>query len=286
MEGLLSKEYADSRFAEINWTMNDPDVKPGDPYPFMGEVNPFTEYLDNWTTEGGEEGLSHAAPGDVGSGRGGMTLAMATPSRISEDELYDQDFYTGTTSIQAVDEEGWVVSVTPSGGWIPAVLAGRTGVGLSQRAQSYVTDPADNPFNVVEPGKRPRATLTPGLAMKDGKPFLSFAVQGGDGQDQNLLQFFLNVVEWGMNVQQAAEAPNINSYQMRGSFRGHESDPGRMLIQSSVPPWVQAQLRQMGYRLTISDRTSGPINAVFFDWEHGGFWGGSSNHGDDYGVVW
>jgi gamma-glutamyltranspeptidase/glutathione hydrolase len=94
------------------------------------------------------------------------------------------------------------------------------------------------------------------------------------------------MVEWGMNVQQAVEAPNINSYQMRGSFGEHASDPGRLLIQSSVPPWVQTQLQQMGYRLTISHRTSGPINAVFFDWEHGSFWGGSSNHGDDYGIVW
>jgi gamma-glutamyltranspeptidase/glutathione hydrolase len=200
--------------------------------------------------------------------------------------MYDQDFYAGTTSIQAADKEGWVVSVTPSGGWIPAVIAGKTGVGLSQRAQSFVTDPADNPFNVVEPGKRPRATLTPGMALKDGKPFLSFAVQGGDGQDQNLVQFFLNMVEWGMNVQQAAEAPNMNSYQMRGSFGDHESAPGRMLLHESVPPWVQSQLRAMGYSLTFSPRTSGPINAVFFDWANGGFWGGSSNHGDDYGIVW
>ncbi len=291
MEGLLSKDYAQARFGEINWAMNDPDVGPGDPYPFMGESNPFSEYLENWTTTGGGGGLDHAAPGDAGSGRAGgrSTLRLGEGEaavRVSGDQLYDQDFYAGTTSIQAVDEEGWVVSVTPSGGWIPAVIAGRTGVGLSQRAQSFVTDPADNPFNVVEPGKRPRATLTPGLALKDGKPFLSFAVQGGDGQDQNLLQFFLNMVEWGMNVQQAAEAPNMNSYQMRGSFGDHESAPGRMLLHQSVPPWVQSQLREMGYSLTFSARTSGPINAVFFDWENGGFWGGSSNHGDDYGIVW
>ena len=106
----------------------------------------------------------------------------------------------------------------------------------------------DNPYNVIEPGKRPRATLTPSMALKDGKPFLSFAVQGGDGQDQNLLQFFLNVVEFDMNVQQAAEAANINSYQMRGSFGEHESRPGHMTLTDSTPPWVRgesaARLRQ------------------------------------------
>ena len=125
--------------------------------------------------------------------------------------MFDTPFYRGTTSIQAADTSGWVVSITPSGGWVPAVIAGRTGVGLSQRAQSFVLDPSENPFNVIEPGKLPRVTLTPSLALKGGKPFLSFAVQGGDSQDQNLLQFFLNVVEFGMNVQQALEAPAVIS---------------------------------------------------------------------------
>ena len=178
------------------------------------------------------------------------------------------------------------MSITPSGGWIPAVIAGETGIGLSQRAQSFVLDEADNPYNVIEPGKRPRATLTPGMALKDGRPFLSFAVQGGDGQDQNLLQFFLNVVEWEMNVQQAVEAPNMNSFQMRGSFGEHETRPGRMLLQDQTPPWVRSALEAMGYEMTFAERTSGPINAIFFDWENGAFWGGASHHGDDYGIAW
>jgi len=291
MTGLLSKEYARSRLLEVDWTRNDPDVGPGDPYPFMNATNPFKSYLEAWTTTGAGQEMDSMAFGGSRALRAAVVATASrgvgpNPSNVTPVDLYDRAFYAGTTSIQAADEEGWVVSVTPSGGWIPAVIAGRTGVGLSQRAQSFVTDPADNPFNVVEPGKRPRATLTPGLAMKDGKPFLSFAVQGGDGQDQNLLQFFLNVVEWGMNVQQAAEAPNMNSFQMRGSFGEHESDPGSMLLHDAVPPWVQDQLRAMGYTLTFSARTSGPINAIFFDWENGAFWGGSSNHGDDYGIVW
>ena len=176
--------------------------------------------------------------------------------------------------------------MTPSGGWLPAVLAGETGIGLSQRMQSFVLDPAMNPYNVLEPGKRPRATLTPSLALKDGEPFLSFAVQGGDGQDQNLLQFFLNVVEFGMNVQEAAEAANFNSYQLRSSFGAHESEPGSMLLNSKVPEWIRDELTGMGYSLRFAPRTSGPINAIWFDREHGTFWGGSSQHGDDYGVAW
>src|SRR5690606_40867719 len=93
---------------------------------------------------------------------------------------------------------------------------------FSQRMQSFGLDENLNPFNLPEPGKRPRVTLTPSLALKDGKPILAFSVQGGDSQDQNLLQFFLNVVEFDMNVQEAAEAANFNSYQMQSYFGAHE----------------------------------------------------------------
>jgi gamma-glutamyltranspeptidase/glutathione hydrolase len=178
------------------------------------------------------------------------------------------------------------VSVTPSGGWIPAAIAGRTGIGMSQRMQSFVLDRAQGPFNVLEPGKHPRVTLTPSLALKDGKPYLAFAVQGGDTQDQNLLQFFLNVVEFGMTVQQATEAANFNSYQMHSSFDDHKIEPGRMTLSESMPAWVREELQRMGYRLDYQRLTSGPINAVFFDRPRGTMWGGSSNHGEDYGIAW
>jgi len=159
-------------------------------------------------------------------------------------------------------------------------------MGLSQRMQSFVLDEAENPYNVVTPGKRPRVTLTPTLAVKDGQPYLSFAVQGGDTQDQNLLQFFLDVVEFGMNVQEACEAPNITSHQMRSSFGAHESRPGVVTLAEAVPDWVRKELRRMGYTLEFDRLNSGPINAIHFDRKHGTMWGGSSNHGEDYGIAW
>jgi gamma-glutamyltranspeptidase/glutathione hydrolase len=272
--GLLSKEYAKSRYAQINWERNDPNVKPGDPYPFQGGTNPFRQLLAQWKVEAASDSARRSGQQD-----------RVVPEGDADSAFYDS-FQRGTTSIQAADTSGWVVSVTPSGGWIPAVIAGRTGVGMSQRAQQFVTDAADGPFNVIAPGKHPRVTLTPSLALKDGEPFLSFAVQGGDSQDQNLLQFFLNVVEFGMTVQQSVEAPNINSYQMRSSFGDHESRPGRMLVASSTPDSVRTALRRMGYTLQFEQRTSGPINAIFFDRKHRTFWGGSSNHGEDYGIAW
>jgi len=267
IRGLLSKEYARERAKLINPDHNDPDIKPGDPYPFQGGTNPYLPLLQRWS------------PRPVTTTESGTEDAAALAA-------FDEAFRRGTTSIEAADSSGWVVSVTPSGGWIPAVIAGHTGIGVSQRAQQFVVDSSDNPFNVIVPGKRPRVTLTPSLAMKDGKPFLAFAVQGGDTQDQNLLQFFLNVVEFGMNVQQSVEAANITSYQMRNSFGEHKTEPGRLTLRDDTPSWTRQELRRMGYRLEFDDRTSGPINAIFFDWKHGSFWGGSSNHGEDYGIAW
>jgi len=199
---------------------------------------------------------------------------------------HDEAFVAGTTSIQAADANGWVVSITPSGGWVPAFIAGTTGVGLSQRMQSFVFDENQNPFNVLAPGKRPRATLSPSMALRDGKPFLSFAVQGGDAQDQNLLQFFLNMVEFKMSVQQAVEAANINSYQMHDSFGDHASEPGRLVVRNDIPVWVRSERERMGYAVEGWNRTSGPINAIFVDRAHGSLWGGSSDFGEDYGVAW
>ena len=266
LAGLLSKAYARERLREIDPAKNRPDLGPGDPYPFQKGTNPFPDLLKTWN-----------AGAASGENRPGWQV-----SSLSADEA----FHAGTTSVLASDAEGWVVSITPSGAWVPAVIAGKTGIGLSQRMQSFVTAPEDGPYNVVEPGKRPRVTLTPTLATRGGKPFLAFAVQGGDSQDQNLLQFFLNVVEYGMTVQEATEAANVNTYQMRSSFGDHKIEPGRLTLAESVSPWVRDELRKMGYKLDFEERTSGPINAIEIDAEHGTMWGGSSNHGEDYGIAW
>ena len=277
IRGLLSKEYARQRASLIGADRNDDKAGPGE-----GKTNPYTELLK-------QRGLTI----DTTNRRnpGFLPAHDARAMIATPDSLYLDRLHRGTTSVEAADESGWVVSITPSGGWIPACIAGRTGVGMSQRMQSFVTDPTLNPFNVVEPGKRPRVTLTPTLALKDGKPFLSFAVQGGDTQDQNLLQCFLNIVEFGMTVQQAVEAANINTNQLWLSLGGTKvSDrrprPGQLLLHNSTPQNVRTALQQMGYTLSFDDRTSGPINAIWFDWKHGSFWGGSSNHGEDYGIGW
>jgi gamma-glutamyltranspeptidase / glutathione hydrolase len=263
MKGLLSKEYAKDRAKLINPDMNDAKAGPGDPYPYEGKVNPYTQILKNW---------------------GNASVEPKANAPLSDE--FKEAFTAGTTSVEAADKEGWVVSITPSGGWVPSCIAGNTGIGMSQRMQAFVLDPKENPFNVVEPGKRPRMTLTPSLALKDGKPFLSFAKQAGDEQDQLLLQFFLNMVEFNMMVQESCEAPSFKTFQMFSSFGKHEKKIGGMTLNEQTPPYIRKDLSRMGYKIEYQDRTSGPINAIYFDWKHGTFWGGSSNHGEDYGIGW
>ena len=261
IEGLLSKDYARERARLIRPDRNNPHISHGQPPGVENDRGFFEKIFEKVIGENVET--------------------------VRDDEA----FFSGTTSIQAADKEGWVVSVTPSGGWVPAVIAGETGVGLSQRMQSFVLDPDQNPYNVVEPGKRPRVTLTPSIALRDGRPYLSFAVQGGDAQEQMLLQFFLNIVEFGMNVQQAAEAENFLSYQLHQSFGEHIKEPGRLGVNESVNKYTRDRLRQMGYWVEVGfwgdyQNTSGPINAIYFDQENGIMQGGSSTHGDDYGIAW
>ncbi|HJQ10105.1 MAG TPA: gamma-glutamyltransferase, partial [Gemmatimonadaceae bacterium] len=168
VEGLLSKQYAKSRYAQIDWTKNDPSIKPGDPYAFQagGEKNPYAALLTSWniaafvprdSARSGQQDAAPAAPAPAAPTTNQNFVAPDfMPDAVSlRDAGFLESFYAGTTSIESADEEGWVVSVTPSGGWVPAVIAGHTGIGLSQRAQSFVTDASDGPFNVIEPGKRP-----------------------------------------------------------------------------------------------------------------------------------
>ena len=271
VEGLLSKEYASERRKLIDPDQNLTNYLPGDPYAFQDGDNPYEELRQNWQVippvaeAEGEEGFQQA-------------------SLMS----FEEGFRAGTTAIQAADKEGWIVSVTPSGGWVPAYIAGKSGIGLSQRMQSFVLDEALNPYNVVAPGKRPRVTLTPSMALKDGKPLISFSVQGGDLQDQNTLQFFLGMVEWHMNIQRAAEGQgNFISYQMQSSFGAHDAQPGRIQIpENHVTPDTLDRLGDMGYDVEILDRVYNPMMGIWFDWANGTMQGGASDYGDDYGIAW
>ena len=155
MRGLLSKEYARERAKLDQPGAERPGRRsPAIPYPFQGETNPFRELLRGLDRPRANEA---GAPADRDRRLGRMRR---------------RGFYAGTTSIEAADAEGWVVSVTPSGGWVPAVIAGRTGIGLSQRMQSFVLDPAENPVQRARAGQAP-ARDAHADAGAEGRPAVS-----------------------------------------------------------------------------------------------------------------
>lgn len=151
-----------------------------------------------------------------------------------------------TTSISAVDRWGNMFSGTPSGAWLPSVIVGDTGIPLSTRLQSFVLTPGH--ANELAPGKRPRVTLSPTLVTKNGKPFLVMATPGGDNQDQAMLQVLLNIIEFNMTPQEAAEAPRFQSEHFYSSFGFHEFTPGRVNLEGRIAKTVIDSLNAMGHK--------------------------------------
>jgi len=173
-------------------------------------------------------------------------------ARLSGRNAQHQD----TTCVNVIDGAGNMFSATPSGAWVPAVIAGDTGIPLSQRAQSFVL--TEGHPNQLAPGKRPRITLTPTLALKGKSPWLAFSTPCGDGQDQTLLQVFLNVAEFGMNPQEAVEAPRFNSQAMYSSFDDHSDKPLVLDLEKRIPEEVFRQLRARGHKLNVQGEWGNP----------------------------
>jgi gamma-glutamyltranspeptidase/glutathione hydrolase len=191
-----------------------------------------------------------------------------------------------TTCVNVIDKDGNMFSATPSGAWLPAVVAGDTGVLMGQRLQSALTDP--NSPNVVAPGKRPRITLTPTLVLKDGQPFMILSTPGGDNQDQALLQVLLNVIEFGMNPQEAVEAPRFDTQHYISSFDNHEFLAGVLNIESRIPADVIRQLNSRGHKLKVQSAwgTGSSPTVIMFDAKSGVISGGADPRRGRYAVAW
>ena len=191
-----------------------------------------------------------------------------------------------TTCVNVIDKDGNMFSATPSGAWLPAVVAGDTGVLMGQRLQSALTDP--NSPNVVAPGKRPRITLTPTLILKDGQPFMILSTPGGDNQDQALLQVLLNIIEFGMSPQEAVEAPRFDTQHYVSSFDNHEFRAGVLNIESRVPAEIIAALESRGHKMktqTPWGTTSAPT-VIVYDAKSGVISGGADPRRGRYAVAW
>ena len=244
---LISKEYANLRRPLINPEKASAEHIPGDPVHMQAR-----------------------APAEF------------VPSRYSHRNGEPQD----TTCVNVIDKAGNMLSATPSGAWIPALIAGDTGIPLTQRAQAFVLTPGHP--NQLAPHKHPRFTLTPTIALREGKPWLAFSTPGGDSQDQTLLQIFLNVVEFGMNPEEAVEAPRFNSEAMYSTFDDHSDQPLVLDVETRISEPVLEALRERGHKLVMQGEWGNPTapTMVLYDPATGVIKAGADVRGHRYALAW
>jgi gamma-glutamyltranspeptidase/glutathione hydrolase len=230
-------------------------------------------------------------PGDPSHGAAllnGRPDATSSPNRNTQAVTELQKEHGDTTSLQVADVEGNLFSATPSSGWIlgGAFVAGRTGVPMSNRMQAFHLDPASP--NVLAGGKRPRTTLTPTVVLKDGKPFLAIGTPGGDSQDQQILLVLLNIIDYGMDIQAAIEAPRVNSLHPVSSFDNHRAQPGVLEVERSLPTGVLDELKARGHVLLVRPAfgISTGVVAAGFDPASGQLRGGADLRRERAIVAW
>ena len=248
-EVLLSARYAALRRALIDPKRASVDQRPGDPATGAGllDILPSKGGMDLPAKAGSYLQLPIDPQGRNGSLDSSRLQAGDPPATETELQKEKGD----TTSLQVADADGNLFSATPSSGWLlgGAFVAGSTGVPMSNRMQAFNLDPSSP--NVLAGGKRPRTTLTPTVVLKDGKPFLAIGTPGGDSQDQQILLVLLNILDFGMDVQAAIEAPRVNSLHPVSSFDNHRPMPGVLEVESTVDPAVVAELKARGHSLLV-----------------------------------
>jgi gamma-glutamyltranspeptidase/glutathione hydrolase len=248
-QGLLSKDYAKERRKLIDLGRVSMDMRPGDPYPFETKQLSF-----------------HLPPPPSIEFRPGEK---------------------GTTGTRAADHEGNLFSATPSGGWFRTspILEG-LGFVLPTRGQIFWLD-ASKP-NALLPGKRPRTTLTPSLALRNGQPYMVFGTPGGDDQDQVNLQFFLNVVDFGMDIQSAIDAPNFQILQFPSSFFPRKASPGVIELEGRFAPRTLDELTKKGHLVKVGgDWSGGDETAIMYDAQRKVFYGAASPRREkSYAMGW
>jgi gamma-glutamyltranspeptidase/glutathione hydrolase len=223
-------------------------------------------------------------PGDPTNMKAVLATAVQTIGRASEVPANERA--NDTTCVNVIDKEGNLFSATPSGAWLPAVVAGDTGVLMGQRLQSALTEP--NSPNVVAPGKRPRITLSPTLVLKGGEPFMVLSTPGGDNQDQALLQVLLNIIEFGMNPQEAVEAPRFDTQHYVSSFDDHEFLPGSLNVESRVSLKIIQELNQRGHKVKVQSEwgTLSAPTVIMYDIRNGVASAGADPRRGRYAVAW
>jgi gamma-glutamyltranspeptidase/glutathione hydrolase len=266
MDWLLSKDYAAHRREEIE-DMSSNAMRPGAINGVLPEwATTFDVAADN------RAGLDLRGLGDPGD--------LVRPYRIKHGHVGD------TTHLDAVDKDGNMVAATPSGGWwgTSPVIEG-LGFPLGTRGQMFYLNP--NRPNALAPHKRPRATLTPTLVLKDGAPHMVFGTPGGDAQDQWTLQFFLNVVDFGMNWQEALDAPSVHSTHFPSSFYPRDAYPKTVEAESRIAPETINALRERGHIVHVGEAWAhGKCMGIRVN-DHGTLEAGVSPRGEiGHAIAW
>jgi gamma-glutamyltranspeptidase/glutathione hydrolase len=261
MQSLLSKEYAALRRAQI-----DPNRA------IVGEPAPGDPRTMKPATAGRQARLNRYA------------LSQPLPSTV---QPFDPDeFLNLTTYLAVVDKDHNMVSITSSllSGFGSGLVVDKGGFFLNDRMRYWVLDAKD--VNALQPGKRVRQTINPAMALKDGKPWMAFGTPGADTQPQTQLQFFLNVAEFGLNVQEALEQPAVISNSFRDSYYPHDVK-GKLLTPALLPKSVQDALAAKGHQLDIRNvKGVGSVKAILIDPRTGVLMGGVSPTGDSYVMAW
>lgn len=267
-------ECAKLSFADREFYYGDPDF-----------VNVPLEYLLSKTYADERRRLIDPRCASMALRPGGPQGVGPRPMKLilGEERSYNGD----TTHVCAIDREGNMMAATPSGGWIHAspVIPG-LGFPLGTRGQMFSLDP-QHP-NALQPGKRPRTTLTPSLVMKEGRPWMVFGTPGGDQQDQWTLQFFLNLVHFGMGIQEAIDAPNFHSQHFPSSFYPRAQFPGRVVVEERIPEEVRSELERRGHEVVVAGPWShGRVLGIRIDPDRGLIFGGASPRGETgYAIGW
>jgi gamma-glutamyltranspeptidase/glutathione hydrolase len=248
--GNNSAEYIHTLTEALKLAYADRDTYYGDPKfnKIPADVLLSKAYAAERRKQIGKTASMDFLPGLINGKRGKHPTEMDIARTKIDDALMASD----TTCVDAVDKDGVMFSATPSGAWLPAVVAGDTGIALSERAQQFILVPGSP--NELEGGKRPRVTLSPTIVTEQGKPFLALSTPGGDNQEQSLIQLFFNVVEFGENAQAAVEAPRFQTRHLVASFDNHAWNRGDLLLDERIPSNIAAELAARGHKVGIRSR--------------------------------
>jgi gamma-glutamyltranspeptidase/glutathione hydrolase len=246
-----SADYIHTLVEALKLAYADRDTYYGDPkFVKIPEATLLSmKYADERRALIGKNASQEFLPGKIN----GFRSVHPSQSVIVRTKIDDFLMAHDTTCVDAIDKEGVMFSATPSGAWLPSVIAGNTGIPLTERAQSFLLV-AGHP-NELAGGKRPRVTLSPTLVTRaDGSPYAVLSTPGGDNQEQSLIQVLLNAVLFRMNAEQAIEAPRFQTRHLVSSFDNHAMSPGDLLLDERTAPAVMEELIKRGHKVETRSR--------------------------------